>query len=115
MTKVKRSLAVGVGVISVLVSIGGGVAQAAASSTLTASGARVVCNTPGTGNTTVWGKCWNNGTRTGKARLVFWCKNMIGNGSKQKSTGWKSIKPGKTVKFVGECTFKARNPDFQIR
>ncbi|WP_431921894.1 hypothetical protein [Nonomuraea jabiensis] len=115
MTKVKRSLAVGVGVISVLVSIGGGVAQAAASSTSTASGARVVCNTPGTGNTTVWGKCRNNGNRTGKARLVFWCKNMIGNGSQQKSTGWKSIRPGKTVKFVGECTFKARNPDFQIR
>ncbi|MEU0565444.1 hypothetical protein ABZ297_08650 [Nonomuraea sp. NPDC005983] len=115
MNKITRSLAIGVGAISVLVSIGGGVAQAATSSASTERGARVSCNAPGTGNTTVWGKCWNNGNRTGQARLVFWCKNMIGNGSQQKSTGWKDIKPGKTVKFVGECTFKARNPDFQIR
>ncbi|MGN9843951.1 hypothetical protein ACTMTI_38070 [Nonomuraea sp. H19] len=114
-TRMMRSLAIGVGAISVLVSIGGGVAQAAASSAFTESGAVVRCNAPGTGNTTVWGKCWNNGNKTGQARLVYWCKNMMGNGSRQQSTGWKNIKPGKTVKFVGECTFKARNPDFHVR
>jgi hypothetical protein len=113
-TKVTRSLAIAAGTVSVLMTIGGGMAQAAVSTASTQTAARVVCNAPGTGNTTVWGKCWNNGNKTGKARLVYWCKNMIGNGSKQHSTGWKSVKPGKTVKFVGECTFKARNPAFHI-
>jgi hypothetical protein len=108
-----RSMALTAGTISVVLSLGGGIAHAASAST--AMGAEVRCNAPGTGNTTVWGKCWNNGNKTGQARLVYWCKNMIGNGSKQESTGWKKIKPGKTVKFVGECTFKARNPAFHTR
>ncbi|GII96740.1 hypothetical protein [Sinosporangium siamense] len=114
MSKVLRPLAVVAGTISMVAVFGGGVAQAAGSAA-ELRGPRVVCNNPGTGNTTVWGKCWNNGNRTGKARLVYWCKNMIGNGSKQHSTGWKKVAPGKTVKFVGECTFKARNPAFHIR
>ncbi|MEU9832276.1 hypothetical protein AB0D67_12150 [Streptosporangium sp. NPDC048047] len=113
MTKKIRSLAVAAGVISVLVPLGG-TAQAAETGASTARAAKVSCNSPGTGNTTVWGKCKNKGNKTGKARLVYWCVNAIGNGSKQYHTGWKSIKPGKTVKFVGECTFKARNPYFQI-
>lgn len=115
MSKVMRSLAVAAGTISMAVSLGGGVAHAADASAFTAKAAKVRCNAPGTGNTTVWGKCWNNGNKTGQARLVYWCKNLTGNGSQQKTTGWKKIKPGKTVKFVGECTFKARNPDFHVR
>ncbi|GGQ35429.1 hypothetical protein [Streptosporangium pseudovulgare] len=47
---------------------------------------------PGTGNTTVWGRCWNNGNRTGEARLVYWSENALNNGSRQHSTGWKKIK-----------------------
>ncbi|MFG1682749.1 hypothetical protein ACGFNP_21460 [Nonomuraea sp. NPDC049269] len=50
-----------------------------------------------------------HGNKTGQARLACWCKNLIGNGSQQKS--WMNVKPGKTVRFVGECTFKARNTD----
>ncbi len=113
MNKVTRSLVVAAGVIAVLAPFGG-VAQAADASASTVRAAKVVCNAPGTGKTTVWGKCQNKGNATGKARLVYWCVNLIGNGSKQYKTGWKNIAPGKTVKFVGECTFKARNPYFQI-
>ncbi|GAA4231476.1 hypothetical protein FHR32_003483 [Streptosporangium album] len=113
MTKVIRSLAVAAGAFAVLVPFGGA-AQAAEASASTSRAAKVVCNAPGTGNTTVWGKCKNKGTTTGKARLVYWCVNGIGNGSKQYNTGWKNIAPGKTVKFVGECTFKARNPYIQV-
>ncbi|MBG0827827.1 hypothetical protein HS041_08620 [Planomonospora sp. ID67723] len=114
MAKMIRSLAVAAGTISMLVSFGG-TAQAAGTAATSERAARVVCNAPGTGDTTVWGKCWNNGNATGEARLVYWCANAFGGGSKQESTGWKKVAPGKTVKFVGECTFKARNPAFHIR
>ncbi|MFC7586614.1 hypothetical protein ACFQYP_24890 [Nonomuraea antimicrobica] len=99
-----------------LMSFGSGVAGAATASASAGSAAGVLCNAPGTGNTTVWGKCWRGGTtKTSQARLVYWCVNAFGGGSKQYSTKWKTIPAGKTVKFVGECTFKARNPYFQKR
>ncbi|MGW7483461.1 hypothetical protein ACWGH8_33280 [Nonomuraea muscovyensis] len=106
-----RSPALAAGTVSVLISLGGGVAEAAD----TARVARVSCNAPGAGDTTVWGKCWNNDNRTGEARLVYWCKNALNNGARQHSAGWKKIKPGKTVEFVGECTSKARDPAFHVR
>ncbi|WP_326635421.1 hypothetical protein OG884_21170 [Streptosporangium sp. NBC_01755] len=113
MIKVIGSLAVVADAFAVLVPFGG-VAQAAETGASTIMAAKVTCNAPGTGNTTVWGKCKNRGNATGKARLMYWCVNAIGNGSKLYNTGWKKVAPGKTVKFVGECTFKARNPYFQI-
>ncbi|WP_436762571.1 hypothetical protein [Streptosporangium sp. V21-05] len=111
MNKVIRSLTVTAGAVAALMSFGAAAQASAGTSTIMA--AKVSCNAPGTGNTTVWGNCKNTGTTAGKASLVYWCVNAIGGGSKQYSTT-KSVPAGKTVKFVGECTFKARNPYFKI-